>query len=521
MAEILADDFSIDDRRRVVNVGIRHGRDVEIANMRSVADLGVELTTSDVIATRGERLALSRIRVSGRDQGPEEAFHVDALGIVEIDADNRIAARVVFDPDDLDAAFEELDARYLAGEAAAHARTWSVVTRVYTALNRHEISAATPDWVTVDHRPVQRIGAEDVRAYLRATWDVTPDIKFRIEEVHGLSSLGVVVTRVATGSSQEGFDAEWRQIDILTVDGDVLSRVEVFDEADIDAALARFDELSRQAPRLENAATRIWARVADAFNRRDLDGCLALTTADGRLEDRRKGLRALHDGPARRKAVRALFEASPSSWQMEVEPIAIRGSRLSLSRVTYRDTDDADRPIAVELLTVMEVSDGDLVHDSVDFDPDDIDAAFEELDTRYRAGEAAAFAHTWSVIAKGYDALNRRELPATTPDWVNVDHRHGTGFEPGGYFAFVRAAWDVTPDMRRTIEAVHRLNTLGSSRRAYGTRDIAGGLRCRVANLRTCDCRRRPHQPHRAVRRGRCRRRAGEVRRARSADAST
>ena len=41
------------------------------------------------------------------------------LNIVEIDADERIAALVVFDLDDIDAAFEELDARYLAGEAAA------------------------------------------------------------------------------------------------------------------------------------------------------------------------------------------------------------------------------------------------------------------------------------------------------------------------------------------------------------------------------------------------------------------
>ena len=51
------------------------------------------------------------------------------LSIVEIDADERIAARVVFDLDDIEAAFEELDARYLAGEAAAHAHTWSVIAR--------------------------------------------------------------------------------------------------------------------------------------------------------------------------------------------------------------------------------------------------------------------------------------------------------------------------------------------------------------------------------------------------------
>ncbi len=44
------------------------------------------------------------------------------LGIVEIDADNRVAARSpVPILNDIDAAFEELDARYLAGEAAVNA----------------------------------------------------------------------------------------------------------------------------------------------------------------------------------------------------------------------------------------------------------------------------------------------------------------------------------------------------------------------------------------------------------------
>ena len=79
-----------------------------------------------------------RARFSGDDQRPE-AFRTEVLGIVEIDADDRIAATVMFDPDDIDAAFEELDARYLAGEAAAHAHTWSVIARAYAALNRREL----------------------------------------------------------------------------------------------------------------------------------------------------------------------------------------------------------------------------------------------------------------------------------------------------------------------------------------------------------------------------------------------
>ena len=49
---------------------------------------------------------------------------------------------------------------------------------------------------------------------------------------------------------------------LLTVEGDLISRYELFDEADLDAALARFDELNRPAPRLENAASRVDERFS-------------------------------------------------------------------------------------------------------------------------------------------------------------------------------------------------------------------------------------------------------------------
>ena len=140
LAKILADDISSDDRRRVVNAGIRHGRDAEIANMRAAADVGITDMTSTSSHPRGAphpHRARSRAAISG----PEE-FLSDALGVVEIDSDKRIAAIVMFDLDDFDAAIAELDARYLAGEAAAHAHTWSVIV---AGLRRASIGANSRD----------------------------------------------------------------------------------------------------------------------------------------------------------------------------------------------------------------------------------------------------------------------------------------------------------------------------------------------------------------------------------------
>ncbi len=77
--------------------------------------------------------------------------------------------------------------------------------------------------------------------------DDTSDGRSYIEAVHRLSDLGAVFTQATVGTSHQGFDAEWHGVDILTVDGALINRCERFDEADLQAALARFDELDRRA----------------------------------------------------------------------------------------------------------------------------------------------------------------------------------------------------------------------------------------------------------------------------------
>ena len=247
MAEILADDLCNDDRRPVVGAGVLRGRETDIAHMRAIADVGAKTIASSFIATRGERLVLRRVRFSGGEQRDEE-FQAEILGIVEVDADERIVARVSFDVDDVDAAFEELDARYLASEAAAHSQIWSVVARAYAAINRGELPELTPDSVNIDHRRAIAFAPGEMTAYIHAPWDDAPDFRVYIEAVHRLSNFGAIVTQAATGTSQQGFEAEWRAINMSTVDGGLINRTEIFDETDLDAALARFDELSLDPP---------------------------------------------------------------------------------------------------------------------------------------------------------------------------------------------------------------------------------------------------------------------------------
>ncbi|WP_267304851.1 BTAD domain-containing putative transcriptional regulator [Mycobacterium barrassiae] len=457
MTAVVAEDMCHDDRRRVVGAGIRRGRNAEISDMQAIAELGVVSAKSAVVATRGERLALFHTRFSGREQAPE-AFHTDIVDILEINDEDQITRRIAFDIDDLDSAFNELDALYLAGEAAAHASTWSVVVGVFAALARHEMPDAAPDWTSVDHRRGTPLADADLRKTVSTLNDLTPNLTNHVESVHALRDHAVLVTQVSRGTSPEGFDAEWRMLNLMTVDGDKASRCELFDETDLEAALARFDELTRPATRLENAATRVSDRIAALFEARDWHAIAAIHADEAYADDRRHvvsgGTRRGRDGEVENLRVMADLGAP----RLDATVLAIRGRRLALFRTHVGDDKRAD----VSFLTVMDVNAEDQVVGVVSFDPDDVDAAFEELDARYAAGEAAPYAQAWSVLTQGYAAVRRHELPAWTPDAVNVDHRRGAAFAPGELSPYVREMWHQTPDVSIYIEAVHRLTHLGA-----------------------------------------------------------
>ena len=130
----------------------------------------------------------------------------------------------------------------------------------------------------------------------------------------------------------------------------------------------------------------------------------------------------MHKGAARRKAVRAVFEEAPASWRMHAEPIAIRGSRLELTRECYRDIDDADRPIAVELLHVMELDDDDLMRDIVSFDPDDLDDAFAELTARWIASGEVAYPEVIEAVDRINATINRHDWDAVATHFAGAEY---------------------------------------------------------------------------------------------------
>jgi hypothetical protein len=173
-----------------VNTGALEGADAQVANIRAVAEVGIERMWSTVVATRGPAAS-------------HEEFSGDVLNVIEIAANDQLASAALYDIDDIDAAFDELDKRYLAGEAAAHARPWSAITSIHT-LSNHDGVLPT-DWVTVDHRRATPFASGELNDVIGSANDLTPDLRAQIETVHRLDRFVAVVTNVRTESRTTGF----------------------------------------------------------------------------------------------------------------------------------------------------------------------------------------------------------------------------------------------------------------------------------------------------------------------------
>ena len=459
LSAILADDFLADDRRRVVGGGKQEHRESVIEHAHVTAELRVTNVISCVIATRGERLVLMRSRYWADDERPD-AFDVELLHLIEIDTAQRIVAFVAFDADALGAAVEELDVRYVGHILPAHIPVYSVVVQAFAALNRGEIPPTTENFVDIDHRAVSTMAPGDLKSYLRLAFADTTAGSLYVEAVHRLSPSGAVVTHVATGTTHDGLDVEWRFVNVLTMDGDRLARCEMYDDADLDAALARLDELCSPGPG-DNTAGRTFKRWLAAFDARDWDAMAHLHRDDAVNDDRRRVANAgvILGRDSVLDSVRAL--ATVGVTHIEPHVIATRGDRLVMIRQRVSGGVRTDA-FSLDVVVVIEVDADGLFATGVAFDPADMDAAITELDARYLAGEGASCAPVWSLVVQAYATFNRHELSKTTSDWVNIDHRLGVGSAPGDMNSYVSASWTLVPDINTRIEAVHRLTPLGA-----------------------------------------------------------
>ena len=110
LADIFAASLRFDDRRPLLRMQL--GREGFLEQHRVLFDVPNAHWTTSAIATRGEHLVLTRLILHGDVAGGGGPLEIDHLCLVEVDVDGRMIMIVLFEPENHDAAYAELDARW-------------------------------------------------------------------------------------------------------------------------------------------------------------------------------------------------------------------------------------------------------------------------------------------------------------------------------------------------------------------------------------------------------------------------
>jgi hypothetical protein len=238
----------MDDRRRLMRLEI--GPEDFLVQFRMLFDQPGSRWHEPLLATRGERLSLHRtvFQAEVADGGGPLAFD-DHLSLQEVDADGRWIAALTFDQGDEAAAYAELDARFAAGDAAAHplAATWlAAYLRCFAARDWDAMRALfAPDLVGHNHRLVgwgTLHGPAALVSTLEAQVELAPDTRERIDHVRTCER-GVLFEYAWHGTHEGGaFENVWIVLVELEDQGRA-RRADVWEAEQQGAALARFAAL--------------------------------------------------------------------------------------------------------------------------------------------------------------------------------------------------------------------------------------------------------------------------------------
>ena len=470
----------LDDRRRLVRLMV--SGEEYFAHLRILCATSWVRWDTELIATRGDRLALLRGRLAGTAPRGVE-FVSELIALEETDPDGRLAAGVIFDLDDVEAAYAELESRYAAGEGAPYAVLLANLRTIGQSLgDREALARLLPeDFTMMIHRRFAGTGAPLSRdEFLDMMRINTDDLevrgRIRADHVPRISPTACVTVSTLHGTAAGG-DFEIPIVNVFTHDGRRFHATEAFDPDQLDVALARYEELvhgsregptrgAMKTPHIENVATRSAARFNDAWHARDWQRLTAVIARDFRYVDRRRLLQLDLDPQPFLEFIRPLFDM-PSS-RLERQVLATRGDRLTLIRLRFEGADHDRGPTETESLMVIEVDAHGEYRALVRFEPDDLDAAYAELDERWAAGEAAPYPLARESGQRMQRAVAARDWELLgsifAPDFVAEDHRllgWGTLRSGAEYVAHARALADLRPDVTMRIEHFLALDERG------------------------------------------------------------
>ncbi|HVN84362.1 MAG TPA: nuclear transport factor 2 family protein [Candidatus Binatia bacterium] len=464
-----------DERRRMLHNTC--GRDIWLEQFRVAYDVPASRFTTTLRATRDERLALSLHGFTGEVAGGGGPLAIDDhLALHEVDRDGRIVAIVLFDLEDEEVAYAELDARFEAGEGLAYAAHMGLLRAFGRATASQEwdplVALCAPTFVEHDHCRVATLGTtKGAAAWARnfsTLVDLATDTAYRIDHVRSTGhGLWVVGTWCGT---REGGPYEIPITAVLEFDDDGrLARADRYDDDQVDQARARFDELIAKGLSLPggegaethfaNAATRAVDRGTAALAARDWEGFACLFAPGARHYDRSRMVQLESDIQTWLASFRQMVEMTSGPPQRKL--LATRGERLALFRMIWHGAQGDIGPSEIDWLLIIEVDDHGDHSAVVVYDPIDLDAAYAELHARWTAGEALAYplASKWLgdylrfFAARDWDAMTA--IVAT--DFVGENHRlvgWGTLHGPAAVVSIFQAQIGLAPDTEERMDHV-------------------------------------------------------------------
>lgn len=464
--ELTAPDFVQDDRRTMMrNVATAADAIHPVAGLFAEAKSEIDAET---LATRGERLALVRVRFE------IDGFEIDFLAVEALDEHHRQARTILFDVDALGPALDQLNRLFLEGEGGPHDDHLSRWFTMMSALNRGdtaEFASAVPArFHSIDNRPM---GWPEVDRDQFIELATTPEAIGRgimgIREIHRLSELGAVATGFAF---VDGIDAMsepgWQYVALARFGVDVGS-VEYFAVDELETAVNRFDELesavadasSDYKPQLENAATRIITALAEAASAGHPEAASDLLADDVRRVDHRSGVSA-PDLVGRDAYLESLRTYADMGFrEVRRTPIAIRGDRVGVVDGTWTTADDAEMSFQM----VIELDEHGQAVYLGQHDAGDLESAVADMNERWRHADHLFESQEVTLLmndvinAADWDSL--RSLLAD--DFTFIDYRPASWSEldRDDYLERLEANTVLAGDVFAYAPLVHTANDAG------------------------------------------------------------
>jgi ketosteroid isomerase-like protein len=460
LASMLAPDFTMESRRQLGTPPMDAAGWIQM--VKEINELAEDVRWSyENIATRGEHLNVHETRWTG-----SSGFLNVRVVVAKTDETGRMVRVVTFDPDQLHDGIELLDEWYTETLDDSSARAFAIIgefNRAYEGGDFNRVrSMLSDEFRSTDHRlaAFEELDADGLLARMRTMREVIDDVWMLTEAIHRLTDHGMVSSNRVQGST----GCEWELALLEQCDGEgLITRLDFYEVEDLDAALARFGELTTEPAASEmpkTLAERSEVELFAAINRRDYDTLAAMLTPDFTIETRRLLGTPPMEAGGWIEMVKEINELTEGvRWSSEA--VATRGDRHLLNKTVW----GGDSGYLNERIGVVEYDETGRAARVVTFDPEQLYDAIDQLDEWYcetLANDVGSLLpttdHNIRCFATGdFDAIRMSD------DFVSVDHRPGSfgRLDKAGHLDRMRARHDVAPAFQLIVSTIYRLTDVG------------------------------------------------------------